>query len=122
MNFFQKTEITTVNANKLISLLPEDLYRLTKIEIKVFSNIEIKIRPCQSVFVTTGIFFNPFESNTHHIFFKGYENSCGMKIMKKLFFPDDVEELVVVVTNYSSEFQYVRAGMPLGKVCIQSNN
>lgn len=122
MNFFQRSEIMAVNAGNILALIPENLQGLTKIEIKIYSNTDEKLKPCQSVYVSTGIFFDAFHSDKFHIFFKGFENSCGLHIMNKLFVPSSTEELKVIVTNYAPEYQFIRTGMPLGRLFIQPNN
>lgn len=115
------TRNSALSVNRLLENIPKNLLEQTSIEIQLFSSVCCEINPCQQIFLSTSVFFETGYSCSHHIYFEGYENTCGLRMYNQLFIPVGLEELSVKIVNYSQTIQTICVGMPLGRLLISPN-
>lgn len=116
----EKNKIKQINFELLIKTLPKDVIKDTTLEIKIYSNENITLSPCEKKFIETGIKLDVFMPFTHNISFEGYRNTLGLEMETKYILPMG-EELKIEVSNYGLCNVEIRKGMPLGKLILSSN-
>jgi hypothetical protein len=114
-------ELKTIDIEKIISTVPEDLESEISTIIDISSNESLSINPCERREVKTGILLKTFLPISHCLYFEGFVNNLGVQSENKCVLPLIEKEFTVFINNYSSKTVQIPTRMPLGKIIIKSN-
>ena len=117
-----KENLKTIDIEKIISGLPEDLSSEITIVISVSSNENCSLNPCERKAVKTGLLLKTFLPVTHCLYFEGIINNINVKTESKCVIPIFEKELTINISNFSTKSATIPKQMPLGKLIIKSNN
>lgn len=113
--------VTCLNPDLLLQYVPTCLLKDAKFEFPIQAEYEDVIGPLETTEIYTGIFFQFGDQLSHHVRFEGIVNNLGIVTKNKFFPAIATKDLTVSAKNFSTDFVFIRVGMPLGKIVIEPN-